>query len=154
MQLVKEWLRKCCTCKTIFTLDEGNFYKCKSPWKSWFDSRCKRCNSLRKKSIKYRTHHNDKKRINKLYDWYVYVLQSWLYYKIWATIHNDVKKRIKSMMHWNPLEIKSVMINKSKWDMYNEEKMFHRMFINKKIRWERFLLEEQDIELIKNYYTD
>ena len=137
----------------ILSLNKDNFYRSNSRWKVWFDSRCKNCDKKRKNNPEYKKQKNYKKRIIELYDWYVYVLESGWYYKIGVTIHNDVKKRINAMMHWNPLDINAVMINKSKWDMFSEEKFFHKAFESKRIRWEWFLLTQSDLEYIKKFYA-
>lgn len=151
-QLCRDWLRKCSDCKEILLLDENNFYRSKTIGRFWYDNRCKTCDKIRKKTTKYKNSKKRKERI-KIFDWYLYVVKSWIFYKIWATMHNDINKRIRSMMHWNPLEIIPIMIGKSRWDMFKEEKMFHRIYKSKNIKWERFQLSEGDISDIKKYYN-
>lgn len=88
---------------------------------------------------------NYKRKINK---WYIYIIKSWEYYKIWKT--KNINKRSKKYITENPNEIEIVCIIESD-DMDILEKEFHNKFKDKKHNREWFNLCDEDILFFKSY---
>lgn len=79
--------------------------------------------------------------------WYIYIIKSWNYYKIWKT--KDIRKRSKKYITENPWKIE--MIHSYEVDDYTiEENRLHKKFKEKNHNREWFLLDENDILYLKN----
>lgn len=144
-------------CNTILDLNSDNFPKNRSEiW--WHSYRCKKCTYVNKSDCyKYEIQRKlyEKKRSEKynIYSWMVYVLECEWFYKIWCTKTQNYKSlsnRLKNICIWNPFEVKLL------WyifvdDSYYIESIFHRKFIDKKVRWERFNISKEEAEMVLNY---
>lgn len=79
--------------------------------------------------------------------WYIYIIKSWDYYKIWKTI--DVKKRIKKYITENPNEIELIHSFESA-DYDRQELELHYKFKSKNHNREWFMLDANDILFLKS----
>lgn len=86
------------------------------------------------------------KQAKPLIKWFIYFIQdSYWYIKIGKTV--DIKSRLQKYISENSWEIKMIKYIKSE-DYTSEEIKFHKMFENKRHKWERFLLDKNDIDFI------
>jgi len=148
---MEDKFRMCNDCNIQYILNEYNFYRNKRQ-SYWFCYRCKSCDKKRKKSDRYIDNRRIKKRRISIHKWFIYILYSWWYYKIWVTKNNDIYKRINELSIWNPIDIKLVSSFIAKEDVFTEERNLHNMFKHKKVRWEWFSLDKEDIEAINSIY--
>jgi len=95
----------------------------------------------------------EKKEKEKIKDieWYIYIIKSWQYYKIWKTI--NIKNRISKYITENPNKIELIYSFKTKNYSKIEEEL-HKKFENKKHNREWFKLTKNDLKFIKNNYKD
>lgn len=78
--------------------------------------------------------------------WYIYIIKSWDFYKIWKT--TNLKNRIKKYITENPNEIELIHSFESN-DYSRQELELHYKFKNKNHNREWFILEESDILFLK-----
>lgn len=78
--------------------------------------------------------------------WYIYLIKSWDYYKIWKTI--DIKKRVKRYITENPNEIELIHSFES-LDYDRQELELHHKFKSKNHNREWFILNADDILFFK-----
>lgn len=79
--------------------------------------------------------------------WYIYVIKSWDYYKIWKT--TDVKKRVKKYITENPNEIELIHSFESA-DYDRQELELHYKFKSKNHNREWFMLDADDVLFLKS----
>ena len=79
----------------------------------------------------------------------IYIVQSGEYFKIGMT-SDLVEYRVKYMQIGNPVEIK-IIAEYRKGNSSVIEKELHKIFIDKKVRGERFYLNKDDLQLIKKH---
>lgn len=84
--------------------------------------------------------------INESELWYVYMLKTWGYYKIW--ISNNFKRRFKKYVTENPNEVEVIFALQVYWYKKIEWKI-KEYFIDKRHRGEWFNFSEEDIVAIK-----
>lgn len=143
-QLIKQGKRKCYWCKNIFELTEEFFYKQKSN-ATWLSYRCIWCEKIRNitRNRLFRWTHTPKA----IYSWCVYVLKCNDYYKIWCCKSKDVTRRLKEIIPMCPIQITIHKILHSE-DVYKLENYYHRKFKSKRVHFEWFLLNDDDIKAI------
>lgn len=142
--------RKCCNCWKLLELNMNNFYRDKSN-KYWYWYRCKKCESKRTKKRKI-NRYTHRLNTNEIFVWFIYLVECNWYYKIWSTKNKSFKKRIETLQTWNPYKLKLYKMFKVT-DRFYFENQLHIKFKDKNIRWERFILDEKDIEYIDEYLT-
>jgi hypothetical protein len=77
--------------------------------------------------------------------WYVYLIKDGDAYKIWRTKNKEA--RFKKFFTEN---IRACVIHSyESYDYIEEEKRLHDLYKDKRIKWERFSLTEEDIAYIK-----
>jgi hypothetical protein len=77
---------------------------------------------------------------------FVYVIESGRYYKIGST--KNPKNRFRKYITENPNKIE-VVIQKEAYSYIDAEKLLHELFNEKRCHGEWFLLNEEDLVLIK-----
>lgn len=89
---------------------------------------------------------NYKKKTKEKKSWYIYIIKSWDYYKIWRTI--NIKKRINKYITENPNDVEVIHYYKSN-DYISSELNLHLKFKDKNHNREWFILNDEDILYIK-----
>lgn len=94
---------------------------------------------------KMKTKHTTQK-TKKSKQWYIYIIKSWDYYKIWKTL--DLKNRIKRYITENPNEIE--VIHSFQVEDYDRQELeLHYKFKSKNHNREWFMLDGDDILFLK-----
>lgn len=79
--------------------------------------------------------------------WYIYIIKSWGYYKIWKTI--NLNNRVKKYITENPNEIE--LIHSFESDDYTKQEFeLHLKFKEKNYNREWFMLDADDILFLKS----
>ena len=77
---------------------------------------------------------------------FIYIIRSWNLYKVWKT--KNILNRTKKYITENPYMLEVIHTYKIT-NMSEEEKRLHKLFENKRERWEWFNLSNEDILYIK-----
>lgn len=78
--------------------------------------------------------------------WYFYLLKCQDFYKIWIT--QDFKSRYKTYQTENPFETEIVFYTNCYWYSFVEKEL-KTYFEHKNHKWERFIFDENDVDIIK-----
>lgn len=151
----EHWKRQCPVCKEVLSLSSKYFFRDKTKF-MWFSNLCKICESKKKKDNEAnRTRGNQYGMLNSKKDiwikWFVYILESNWFYKIWLTSDKfTLKQRILKLQCGNPYEIKIVHLIRTA-DITYTEKRLHEKYKEKNIRWERYSLNDDDIKYLMSF---
>ena len=78
----------------------------------------------------------------------LYIIQWWDYFKIWIT--KNIELRFARLRWWCPFKLEIFMTWKNA--SINDEIFLHKHFENKRMEWEWFKLDIEDLDFIKHYF--